>query len=113
GRAPATPGRSAALPQFIAPELARLVAQAPDGDDWLHEIKFDGYRLACRLDHGQVRLWSRNRIEWTSRLPGLVDALAALPARTAFLDGELVTLDARGRSRFELLKQALGSARRG
>jgi bifunctional non-homologous end joining protein LigD len=100
-------GSRASLPAFVPPELCTLVDAAPAGDDWLHEIKLDGYRLLARRQAGAVRLWSRNRIDWTARLPALVAALRKLPARAALLDGELVMADARGRTSFEGLKRAL------
>jgi hypothetical protein len=56
---------AAALPEWIRPQLTQLVDQAPDGPDWLHEIKFDGYRMQARLDRGAVRLLTRNGLDWT------------------------------------------------
>src|SRR5262245_36470419 len=63
----ATLGRPGALPAFVEPELATLVDAVPEGEGWLHEIKFDGYRLIARVKDGAARLWSRNRIDWTAR----------------------------------------------
>src|SRR5262249_51748960 len=63
--------RHASLPAFVAPQLATLVAAPPDGDEWLHEMKFDGYRVLCRIERGSVRLLSRNGMDWTARLPGV------------------------------------------
>ena len=60
-KAKTPPGaRKAKLPNFISPQLATLVKEPPSGDDWLHELKFDGYRMLCRIDHGKVSFWSRN-----------------------------------------------------
>jgi hypothetical protein len=61
-------GADAAVPpQWIRPQLTRLVDAAPDGDQWLHEIKFDGYRMNARLDHGGVRLLTRTGLDWTHK----------------------------------------------
>jgi bifunctional non-homologous end joining protein LigD len=106
--APLPAGRRAPLPRSVEPELATLVAAPPEGDDWIHEIKFDGYRFLAVLARGRVRLFSRNGLEWTGRLPALAAELAALPAREAVLDGELVALNEGGVSEFEALKDALG-----
>ena len=51
--------RKAAMPEFVSPQLATLVKEAPRGNEWLHELKFDGYRLLCHLQRGHVRLWTR------------------------------------------------------
>ena len=100
-------GSAAPLPDFVAPSLATLRAGAPSGDAWLHEIKFDGYRLEARLDHGKVKLLTRNRQDWTHRFKPIADAVAALHAETALLDGELVVEDDMGISNFSLLQTAL------
>src|SRR5262249_19228182 len=80
--------RRARRPAFVAPQLATLVAAAPPGDEWLHEMKFDGYRVLCRIDRGSVRLLSRNEKDWTDRLPGIARAAARLGVGAAMLDGE-------------------------
>jgi bifunctional non-homologous end joining protein LigD len=117
-RAPAatSPGsldgaRRAALPEFVEPELATLVAEAPPGEGWVHEIKFDGYRMICRLQGGRARFWSRNRKDWTAKFPGLAREAAKLAPRAALLDGEVVALDARGHTSFTALKLAWREAR--
>ena len=74
-----------ALPHWIKPELTKLVDQPPDGTGWLHELKFDGYRMHARLDRGAVRLLTRTGLDWTHKYP----AIASLPVRQAYLDGEL------------------------
>ncbi|WP_349785845.1 non-homologous end-joining DNA ligase [Xanthomonas vesicatoria] len=92
-------------------QLTLLREHAPDGDPWLHEIKWDGYRLLADLVDGRVQLRSRNDQAWTDRFAEVVSALQALPVRDARLDGELVVLDAQGRSDFSALQRALdGSA---
>ncbi|HET7306393.1 MAG TPA: DNA ligase D [Gammaproteobacteria bacterium] len=103
--------RKAALPREVSLRLATLGKQAPDGDDWLHEIKFDGYRLLARLDHGKVRLLTRNAKDWSDRFPVLRKTLAELNVDSALLDGELVALDAAGVSRFGALQEALSEQR--
>jgi bifunctional non-homologous end joining protein LigD len=105
--------RPAALPHFVTPCLATLVAKAPDNERWVHEIKFDGYRIQARLDHGKVRLLTRKGLDWTRKFPGVATAVAGLHARTALIDGELVAEDDKGISRFSLLQQDLSSGRQG
>jgi bifunctional non-homologous end joining protein LigD len=78
------------LPDFVAPCLAQRVAEAPAGKEWMHEIKFDGYRLQVRIEHGSVRLLTRNGIDWTARFSTIAKALATLAVDTALLDGEVV-----------------------
>lgn len=104
--------RKAALPDFVAPQLATLVPDAPSGDDWLHELKFDGYRMVCHLHRGKAHFWSRNQKDWTEKFPNLSKALKALPATAAILDGEVVVVDKAGRSSFQKLQQSMkgGSA---
>ena len=99
--------RKAALPDFIAPQLATLVPDAPSGDDWLHELKFDGYRMVCHLQRGIARFWSRNQKDWTEKFPNLSKALKSLPAIAAILDGEVVVVDKAGRSSFQKLQQSM------
>lgn len=100
--------RRAALPDFIAPQLATLVKEPPAGDEWLHELKFDGYRMLCRIAHGKVRVWSRNRVDWTAKFPAIARAVQSIAATAAILDGEVVVMDSRGRTRFQKLQQAMG-----
>jgi bifunctional non-homologous end joining protein LigD len=104
----AIPGaRQAPLPERAEPELATLVSGAPRGDDWLHEIKFDGYRVLCRLDRGVPRLFTRRGADWTDHFPTLLAALGHLPADTALLDGEVVYVHDDGRTTFAALASAL------
>jgi len=104
-------GRKAPFPSFIEPELATFVDQAPLGDEWVHEIKFDGYRFLAFIDRGRARLKTRNGREWSSRLPHLCQRLAkSLRVTSAVLDGELVALNEAGVSDFAALKDALGRA---
>ena len=85
----------------------------PAGDDWLHETKWDGYRMLVDLDRGRVKLRSRNNLDWTAKLPEIAAAIKALPVASARIDGELVALDRQGRSDFSALQQALKSAATG
>jgi bifunctional non-homologous end joining protein LigD len=101
----------AALPRTLAPQLATLVSEAPDGEEWLHELKLDGYRLIARVENGAAQLLTRAGHDWTGRFAGIAAALEKLPVRSALFDGEAVVLDAGGRSRFQALQQALGSGR--
>jgi bifunctional non-homologous end joining protein LigD len=88
-------------------QLATLVDEAPDGDEWVHEVKYDGYRLRIALSGGVARALTRNGEDWSERFPTPVDAVRALPATSALLDGEAVVFDADGRSDFGLLQEAL------
>jgi bifunctional non-homologous end joining protein LigD len=103
--------RHAPLPSFVEPALASLVDKAPDGARWIHEIKFDGYRIQARFDHGKVRLLTRKGLDWTDKFPTVAEAVARLPADTALMDGELVSEDKDGISRFSLLQQHLKDGR--
>jgi bifunctional non-homologous end joining protein LigD len=78
--------------QAYEPQLARLAEKPPTGGDWLHEVKWDGYRILATLVRGRPRLWSRNGIEWTDRVPDIVEALAGLGLDSAQLDGELIAV---------------------
>lgn len=94
---------------FIAPMLTIAAKTAPQGDDWLHEWKWDGYRLIAATDGaGSVQLWSRNGLSWDDRVPELVAALRELRF-TAIFDGELIAVDAKGYSDFNALQAALKS----
>jgi bifunctional non-homologous end joining protein LigD len=99
--------RSDSLPAFVPPSLATLRANVPDGPDWLHEVKFDGYRIEARLDHGEVRLLTRKGLNWSGRFPNVAAAIAKLPAETALIDGEIVVEDTHGVSNFAMLQSAL------
>ncbi len=106
--------KKAALPALLAPVLATLVDRAPTGDEWINEIKYDGYRMVCRVDGGSARLISRNGNDWTKAFPEIAKDLARLPVKRAWIDGEVVVLDAQGRSSFQALQNALtGASTRG
>ena len=95
-----------ALPGWIKPQLTRLVDQATDGPDWLHEIKFDGYRMHARLDRSVVRLMTRTGLDWTHKYPVIAAAVGSLPARQAYLDGELCGVRPDGTTSFSLIQNA-------
>lgn len=92
-------------------ELTTLTAEPPDGADWLHEIKLDGFRIHGRVDKGTVTLITRNGLDWTRRFPEIAAAVRPVPAETALIDGELVALLPDGRSSFQALQQALNEGR--
>jgi bifunctional non-homologous end joining protein LigD len=96
----------APLPREITVELATLAPQPPEGDQWLHEIKFDGYRLVAVVEHGKAKLITRRQQDWTQRYPEVAAACAAVPAQSAVLDGELVALLPSGVSSFQALQNA-------
>jgi len=91
---------------FIPPELAFQATQPPPGEDWLHELKYDGYRVQAVANGNDVRLLTRKGLDWTHRMQHVADALAALKLRDAVLDGEVVVLNARGQSDFAALQVA-------
>ena len=105
--------RKAQLPQFVEPMLATLMKDAPRAEGaWLHEIKFDGYRLQARIKDGKVALLTRGGLDWTKRFGDrLVKSLLALPVREALLDGEAVVENAGGASDFALLQSDLSEDR--
>src|SRR5882762_10303114 len=99
-------GEATALPAWVKPQLTKLVDQPPEGLDWLHEIKFDGYRMHARLDRGAVRLLTRTGLNWTHKYSGIASAVASLPARQAYLDGELCGIRPDGTTSFSLIQNA-------
>jgi bifunctional non-homologous end joining protein LigD len=92
-------------------ELARLHQRAPQGEDWLHEVKYDGYRMLAWRDGRELQLLSRNRLDWTEKLPAIADTILGLDCRNCVLDGELVVFDEHGRSRFDLLQKEFNLAK--
>ena len=93
------------MPMDFRPQLATWTAHPPAGEDWLHEVKLDGYRLLVRVQSGKVQLITRGGEDWTHRFPRLAKELAHVPGR-AVLDGEVLVLDEQGRSHFQLLQNA-------
>src|SRR5271169_1367820 len=94
------------LPEWIRPQLTQLVKDAPDGDQWLHEIKYDGFRMHARLDRGEVRLLTRNGLDWTGKYPQIAAAVASLGAHQAYLDGELCGVRPDGITSFSMIQLA-------
>jgi len=101
--------RRRALPTTFAPQLATLAKVPPDGDEWVHEIKFDGYRMIVQVSRGRVRLLSRNGHDWTGRFAAQAKQLGALVAKEAILDGEMVAMGSDGASSFGALQDLISS----
>src|SRR5207247_6337636 len=95
-----------ALPSWVKPQLTNLVDDPPEGPEWIHEIKFDGYRMHARLDRGAVQLLTRTGLDWTHKYPAIAAAVASLPAREAYLDGELCGVQPDGTTSFNLIRTA-------
>src|SRR5260221_548145 len=110
--AAAQEGLSALEKKYPGVQLATLVDAPPVGEKWLHEIKFDGYRLLGFLSGGEVVLRTRNGLDWTSKFPSVASAIAGLKAKDAVLDMEAVVLDENGKSGFQALQAALGDGGR-
>ncbi|MBI4886263.1 MAG: hypothetical protein HY824_04160 [Acidobacteria bacterium] len=91
------------------PQLATLVTAPPEGDQWLHEIKYDGYRIGCLIRGGRATLLTRNGNNWTAAFPEIAAAAGDLGVRDALLDGEVVMLLPDGRSSFQALQHALSA----
>jgi len=99
--------KKTALPATFQPQLAVLAASPPPSpDDWLYELKFDGYRLLARIDKGKVRCFTRNGHDWTDKLPVIAKALAKLPTDSAWLDGEITVEGGNGAPDFQALQNA-------
>lgn len=103
----------ASLPDFVEPQLATLTDKPPVGKRWIHEIKFDGYRLQARIEKGRTRLTTRGGLDWTKRFgKAVADALSALPVKAALIDGELVVENDAGSSDFSALQADLSANRK-
>jgi len=98
-------------PKWIKPQLTRLVDEAPTGNDWLHEIKYDGYRMHARIDAGQVKLLTRTGLDWSHRYGRTIEALRSLPVKSAYIDGELCALNSDGVPMFSRLQAAMDEGR--
>jgi bifunctional non-homologous end joining protein LigD len=93
-------------PTQYTPQLATIVDAPPTGDRWVHEIKYDGYRIGCLIEKGRVRLLSRNGNDWTHVFPSIAEAAQKLPTRDGLIDGEVAMLMPDGRTSFAALQQA-------
>jgi len=103
--------RKAALAPFARPSLATLSARPPDSDDWVHEIKFDGYRMQMRIEGEKVTLKTRTALDWTHKFPSIAEAALALTPCDVILDGEIVSIDDKGISNFSALQDDLKTGR--
>lgn len=103
-------GKKITVPQQFAPQLATLVSQPPPGK-WLYEIKYDGYRILARVLKGEVRLFTRNGHDWTTKLPQQAAALSTLELADSWLDGEIVALNSDGLPDFQALQSAFDANR--
>lgn len=103
-RTKARPGK---MPDFHAPQLATLVDSVPSGNDWLHEVKYDGYRAQIAVAGGRARVFTRSGLDWSAKFPEIVEAAAALDVGSALIDGEICALDAEGRPDFSTLRTSI------
>jgi len=111
---PPAGARKVALPEQLQPQLATLVDAPPkDGDNWIYEIKFDGYRMLARAQGGRIQLVTRNGNDWTRKLPKLLEALQAMDLPDGWYDGEIIMPGERGPADFQALQGAFDSARTG
>ena len=93
------------LPEFVEPQLCKLVERAPGGSGWAHEVKFDGYRLQLRVEDGEARLRTRKGLDWTRKFAAIAEAAEGLP--DCIIDGEACALDRHGAPDFAALQAAL------
>jgi len=98
--------RRAPQEDWITPQLATLVDEAPTGDEWVHELKYDGYRILSRVKNKSAQLVTRNGNDWTSKLQRIAETVSALPVKNAWLDGEVVALMPDGTISFQALQNA-------
>ena len=101
--------KKALLPEQTRPQLATSVDLPPNGDDWLHEMKLDGYRTLARIDGDDIRLFTRNGHDWTERYQTIADAFSEVGAKSALIDGEIVVQDGQGKTSFPALQDALAT----
>ena len=107
----ASGSESARPPKWIKPQFTRLVDEAPAGKEWLHEIKYDRYRMHARLADGKAQLLTRTGLDWSKQYQFTIDALQSLPVKSAYLDGELCALGANGVPAFSRLQAAMDERR--
>ena len=98
-------------PKWIKPQLTRLVDEAPTGKEWLHEIKYDGYRMHARIDGDNIQLLTRTGLDWSHRYKRTIEALRSLKVKSAYLDGELCALNPDGVPVFSRLQAAMDESR--
>ncbi len=97
----------AAMPRFRAPQLATLVNEAPEGEGWLSELKYDGYRALVAVAGGKAKVFTRSGLDWTERFPGVAAAAARLRTDGSMMDGEIVAFDEQGRTDFSSLQKSI------
>ncbi|MBY5760161.1 DNA ligase D [Rhizobium leguminosarum] len=105
----ATKRAKSAMPDFIAPQLCQTLARPPSSDGWIHEIKFDGYRIQMRIEDGEVTLKTRKGLDWTAKYPAIASSASTLP--DAIIDGEICALDDHGAPDFAALQAALSEGK--
>ncbi len=105
------PNRKVKIPNFIAPELCKVVATPPGGEEWVHEVKFDGYRMQARVEAERAVLRTRKKLDWSKRFPEIAKDCGALP--DGIYDGEIVALGKGGVSDFAKLQAALSDKKTG
>jgi bifunctional non-homologous end joining protein LigD len=98
---------SAAMPKFRKPQLATLADEAPEGDGWLAEMKYDGYRAVIAIAGGKARVFTRSGLDWTDKFPRIAEAAAGLATGGTLIDGEIVAFDDTGRTDFSTLQAAI------
>jgi len=103
--------RKGILPAFLEPSLPQVTERPPSGPKWVHEIKYDGYRVQARIDGREVRLLTRKGLDWTSRFASIAAALKTLGLSSALLDGEIVVEDPSGLPSFNLLQADISAGR--
>jgi len=96
-------------PGFVSPQLPRLVSGPPLRSDWIHEIKFDGYRIQSHYRDGICHLYTRSGLDWSNAFPHIINQMSKLKIENAIFDGEIVALDEEGRSHFQLLQNSFKS----
>jgi bifunctional non-homologous end joining protein LigD len=101
------------MPAFREPQKATLVDHVPPGSAWIHEMKYDGYRCLLAIGGGEAKVYTRSGLDWSDKFPEIVAAARELEVGSALLDGEIVALDADGRSSFSALQQAISDGGRG
>src|SRR2546430_5817861 len=104
--------RAGLLPGFLEPSLAASCEKPPSGPKWIHEIKYDGYRMQARIDGREIRLLTRTGLDWTSRFATIATALKTLGLSSALLDGAIVVEDSAGLPSFPLLQADLKDGKR-
>ena len=107
---PAQGKKVSSLPKFIAPQLCQPLERPPGGDGWVHEVKFDGYRVQLRVQNGKVTLSTRKGLDWTGKFAAIARAARVLP--DCLIDGEICALDHNGAPDFAALQSALSDGKR-